>query len=227
MLKPSRLVTTATIAVVAIVAGCDRDDSEPVPEGELIYQEDFSDGNIGDEWEVGVYGGDDEDGEADADLWQVVDGTLHVQGAHNRSLWLQEPLPDEFRVSFTARSESAAGDIKFAVLGDGREHTSGYIGIFGGWNNSLNIIARQDEHGDDRIEGAADQRVHRGQTYQMDVVRTDHRLRWYVDDELFLTYDDSDPLGGDDHRYFAFSNWDSPLYFDDLRIYDLEDAGES
>ena len=41
-----------------------------------------------------------------------------------------------------ASSESPDGDIKFEVFGDGAKHESGYIAIFGGWQNRLNIIAR-------------------------------------------------------------------------------------
>ncbi|MGZ3458496.1 MAG: hypothetical protein ACXU86_08310, partial [Archangium sp.] len=33
------------------------------------------------------------------------------------------------------------------IFGDGSDHASGYVLIHGGWNNSLSIIARLDEHG--------------------------------------------------------------------------------
>ena len=213
------LAITSAVLVLGMFAGCDRDSSETtdeLPDGELVYDENFNDEELGEEWQIGTG-----DREVEEDVWQLVDGTLHVRGAYNSPLWLHEPLPEAFRVSFSARSESSAGDIKFEILGDGKSHESGYIGIFGGWNNSLNIIARLDEHGGDRHAGAAEQRVERGRTYEMDVVRTDNRLRWYVDGELFLTFDDGQPLRGDEHRYFAFNNWEVPLYFDDLRIYDL------
>ena len=206
---------------VAIVWGCDRGDGDTaqvpmgLPDGgELVFEDSFDDDELADHWTTGFEG------------WTVTDGHLTVQGARNDALWLQHPLPDQFRVSFTARSDSAEGDIKFEILGDGTTHESGYVGIFGGWNNRLNIIARLDEHGDDRLEGAAGRTVDPGRTYQMDVVRTDHRLRWYVDGEPFLSYPDNAPLKGDGHRYFAFNNWDSPLTFGDLRIYDLEGSIE-
>ena len=222
----SLYIAIITFIALAMTAGCDcgSDADEPIPEGELVYQEDFSTDELGEEWQLGFYNEEDErDGVEIDEIWQLVDETLHVHGAQNKGLWLDEPLPEEFRVSFTARSEAVAGDIKFEILGDGQANASGYVGIFGGWNNSLNIIARLDEHGDDRLEGAANHRVERGRTYQFDVVRTDHRLRWYVDGELFLTYDDAEPLRGEQHRYFAFNNWETPLYFDDLRIYDVGD----
>ena len=205
-------VASAWCALFLFVAACDRDQSadEPLPTGgEVVFEDDFDRQELGDSWQTGYEG------------WELVDGELKVSGARNDALWLQRPLPEEFRVSFAAKSGSAAGDIKFEILGDGQTHESGYVGIFGGWNNQLNIIARLDEHGDDRLVGAAGYTVEPGRSYQMDVVRTDHRLRWYVDGELFLSYDDPQPLRGEDHRYFGFNNWETPLTFDDLRIYDL------
>lgn len=207
-------VVLSSIAAGSI--GCDRndDDAETLPDGELVYEDDFERDEIGDDWEAG------------GDHWRIEEGQLNVQGARNDGLWLQRPLPEEFRVRFTAQSGSEEGDIKFEILGDGSTHESGYIGIFGGWHNSLNVIARLDEHGDDRLEGADEMRVEPGRVYQMDVVRTDQRLRWFVDGELFLSYDDSDPLSGDEHRHFAFNNYTAPLVFDELRIYDVSGQGD-
>ena len=34
----------------------------------------------------------------------------------------------------------------------------------------------------------------------------------------FLSYDDPQPLEGKGHEYFAFDNWDSDLWFDNLSI---------
>jgi hypothetical protein len=55
----------------------------------------------------------------------------------------------------------------------------------------------------------------------MAVVRTDNRLRWYVDGQAFLTFDDAAPLVGDDHDHFAFNDWAAPVRFDEFRVYDL------
>jgi hypothetical protein len=177
--------------------------------GALVFEDTFDDDAISPQWATGYDG------------WVVRDGSLHVQGARNDALWLQVPLPDQFRVEFTARAESPEGDIKFEILGDGATHESGYIGIFGGWNNRLNLIARLDEHGDDRQVGADGVHVDPAHTYRMAVVRTDHRLRWYVDDALFLVYDDPHPLRGEGHRHFAFNDWTAPVVFDDVRIWDV------
>ena len=36
---------------------------------------------------------------------------------------------------------------KCEIFGDGSDHASGYILVHGGWNNSISVIARLDEHG--------------------------------------------------------------------------------
>ncbi|WNG34242.1 hypothetical protein F0U61_11830 [Archangium violaceum] len=79
--------------------------------------------------------------------WRVVNGQLLSPGVKNNPLWLQAKLPRDVAVEFDVRSESQEGDIKAEIFGDGTDHASGYILIHGGWNNSLSIIARLDEHG--------------------------------------------------------------------------------
>ena len=79
--------------------------------------------------------------------WRVDQGTLHSPGVKNNPLWLKAKLPQNVAVEFDARSQSQEGDIKCEIFGDGTDHASGYVLIHGGWNNSLSIIARLDEHG--------------------------------------------------------------------------------
>src|SRR4051812_36880126 len=102
----------------------------------LPYQDDFSDpGTVQKRyWSSGG-------------LWRVVDGQLVCPGVKQNALWLQAKLPQNVAVEFDARSQSPEGDIKVEIFGDGTDHASGYVLIHGGWNNSLSIIARRDEHG--------------------------------------------------------------------------------
>jgi hypothetical protein len=87
-------------------------------------------------------------------LWRLHDGQLYTAGSGNNPLWLKARLPADVRVSFDVRSEAATGDIKWELFGDGRTHSTGYVFIFGGWDNGarsagagFNRIARLDEHG--------------------------------------------------------------------------------
>ncbi len=179
--------------------------AEPVP----VFSDDFDGSELSEHWST------------TSDAWRIEDGWVTVAGARNEGLWLDVPLPDAVRITFLARGDSPEGDIKFEVFTDGRTHQTGYIGIFGGWDNRLNIIARLDEHGDDRLVGAHGRQVEPGRTYRMAVERNDARVRWYVDDELFIEFDDPDPLRGSDHAHFGFNDWESPVRFDDVRVYDL------
>jgi hypothetical protein len=157
--------------------------------------------------------------------WVVEDGWVHSKGTRNKALWLKKPLPSKVRVEFDVRSESPDGDIKVEIFGDGQQHESGYILIFGGWRNKINTIARLDEHGRDRKEGATGVKVEKGKVYKMAVVRIDNKVRWYLDRdraELLLEYDDPNPLVGERHAHFGFNDWSVPLYFDNLAVYDLE-----
>jgi hypothetical protein len=182
---------------------------DPLTGGTLVFEDSFDGSGIGPEWR------------SEGDHWSIMDGWLAVEGARNDALWLTRPLPDAVRVEFVAKSLSPEGDIKFEIFGDGRTHESGYIAIFGGWRNALNIIARLDEHGDDRLVGQDGVRVEPERVYRFAAVRTDARFQWFVDGQPFLTFDDATPLVGDGHRHFAFNNWTVPLRFDDLRVFDL------
>jgi hypothetical protein len=153
--------------------------------------------------------------------WRIANGEVWAPEAKNNPLWLQMRLPRDAVVEFDARSETAtgdrAGDIKFEIFGNGRDHASGYVCIFGGWGNAISVIARLDEHGRDRKE-RRDRKVEPGHTYHMRVERSGRVLRWYVDGAPFLEYDDPSPLEGAGHDRFGFSGWAADLFFDNLKI---------
>ncbi len=153
--------------------------------------------------------------------WRIVKGELFAPGPKNNPLWLELRLPRDAVVDFDARSETGtgdrAGDIKFEIFGDGRDHASGYVCIFGGWGNQISAIARLDEHGKDRKE-RRDRKVEIGRTYHMRLERRGGALRWLVDGAPFLTFDDPAPLAGEGHDRFGFSGWEADTFFDNLRI---------
>lgn len=148
--------------------------------------------------------------------WKIRDGRVFGQNDRNEGLWLVEPLPARIRVEFDARAESPEGDLKVEVFNTEQRHQTGYVVIMGGWRNTVSIIARLDEHGDDRLE--SELRVEQGRAYRMAIVRTDNVLRWYVDGKLALQYRDEEPIRG---RYFAFNDWAAPVSFDNLKIFQL------
>ncbi|MBI3183702.1 MAG: hypothetical protein HYZ28_16310 [Myxococcales bacterium] len=183
--------------------------------------------------------------------WRVVNGELLSPGVKNNPLWLKAPLPDNVAVELDARSMSPEGDIKVEIFGDGSDHASGYVFIHGGWNNSLSVIARLDEHGtplsrlqQDAQRVAIERRlpsaglvetgvfkrdtrmrvearpfpVKIGQTYRWRIERRGSLLRWLIDGQPFMEFDDPFPLKGPGHDRFGFSSWEAQLYFDNLKV---------
>lgn len=208
-----RSVVFLTAAAVCALSACQRGSapaSTEAAEPRLVFEDDFEREAFGEHWSTEA-----------PDAWSIDEGWVAVAGARNAGLWLDVELPENVRIEFLAKSLSEEGDIKFEVFTDGRTHESGYVGIFGGWNNRLNIIARLDEHGDDRLVGAEGQRVEPERVYRFRIERTGDALEWFVDGEPFLTYEDASPLRGAGHAHFGFNDWDAPLRFDELRIWDL------
>jgi len=153
--------------------------------------------------------------------WRIVNGELFSPGVKNNPLWLQLRLPHDVAIELDARSETGfgnrSGDIKLELFGAGRSHASGYVCIFGGWGNQISAIARLDEHGNDRRE-RHDQKVEIKRTYHLRLERRGHVLSWWIDGQLFLTFDDPAPLFGPGHDRFGFSSWQADLFFDNLRV---------
>lgn len=156
--------------------------------------------------------------------WRIVDGQLNIRNARNRPLWLRRVLPRNARIELDVRSESPDGDIKIEVYGDGSSRATtdsytatSYVVIFGGWGNTLNVLARMDEHGADRVEGPR-RRVEAGRTYHLRIEREGGSVRSFVDDEPLVSMEDPDPLEGRGHDHFAFNDWQAEIWFDNLRI---------
>lgn len=197
----------ATLA--ALLAACSTGGDPPLGSG---FSDDFSRSQLGRDWRN--TGGP----------YKVSDGALHVAGARNHPLWLRRRLPADVRVSFVTWSDSDDGDIKFELFGDGVSFAkqasytaTGYVIIFGGWRNRFNVIARMNEHGDDRQERRGP-RVEKGRRYEIKAERRGGLLRWWVDGQPMLDFDDEAPLKGPGHEHFGFNNWETPLSFDDVRI---------
>jgi len=198
------------MAALFLLAACTPQGDPGIgPEG---FRDDFERSEIGPDW-LSTGG-----------PFSVRNGKLRVKGARNKPLWLRRTLPRDVRIQFDVRSESPEGDIKIEVFGDGvskAEQASytatSYVVIFGGWGNSKNVIARLDEHGDDRVIGPA-YKVVQGKTYRMKIERRGGMLRAWVDDHELARMTDPQPLEGPGHDHFAFNNWQSELWFDNLRI---------
>ncbi|RYG80219.1 hypothetical protein EON77_08290 [bacterium] len=127
------------------------------------------------------------------------------------------------------------GDLKAEVWGDGRSaatalsytNATSYLAILGGWKNTLHVLARINEHGDDRKEVKVDptsddprqKPVNVGQIYRFKIERTDGKtVRYGVDGVDYLTFEDPVPLTGMGHDHFGFNNWQVKTCFDNVKV---------
>lgn len=168
-------------------------------------------------------------------VWRIERGKLCGQNARNRGVWLRRRLPDNARIEVDAESASEDGDIKLEVWGDGRSGATGaayddatsYLVILGGWKNTKHVLARLDEHGDDRKVLVVDPDdddarlapVTPEQVYRLRIERRDGKtIRWAVNGVSYLEYEDPAPLAGPGHEHLGFNDWVAAVCFDNLRI---------
>ena len=205
-----RLLPTFSMLLLGLGAACTPQGDPGI--GAEGFSDDFERTALGPDWH------------STGGPYRVQDGELRVRGARNKPLWLRRTLPRDVRIELDISSESPQGDIKVEVFGDGvskAETTSytatSYVVIFGGWNNSLNVLARMDEHAENRVVGPA-YKVVPGKTYRMKIERRGATITAWVDDHQLASMTDPDPLEGPGHDHFAFNDWDSALHIDNLRI---------
>lgn len=227
------MLARAVAACLGLLAGC-------VPEGPPTPRESASEQPVAaegapfrDDFERAELG---PDYRALSDAWRLEKGWLCVDGAKNRGAWLLRPLPERVRIEFDAIALDAAGDIKVELFGDGRsgatkatyDDASGYVAVLGGWKNSLHVLARLNEHGEDRLAVEVSETeqddprarpVQPGQPYHFKFERRDATVvSWWVNGILYLELSDDEPLTGPGHEYFGFNGWIAPVCFDNLEI---------
>ena len=204
-----------------------RESADADPLLALPFQDDFSRPSIGPAYRTV------------SDAFRIESGRLCARGARNQPLWLRRRLPLNARIEFDATSHSEAGDIKVEAWGDGRSgattvsytNATSYLFILGGWNNSLHVLARLDEHARGRAELRVDPDtddprtapVEPGRPYHFVIERRDGRtVRFSVNEVEILTLTDPSPLAGPGHDHFGFNDWETLVCFDNLDIVPLD-----
>lgn len=158
--------------------------------------------------------------------YRLAEGKLTVSQAHNHPAWLRRRLPTDAVIDLDVLSRSPAGDIKVELYGDGQSFdpdkgtytSTGYVLIFGGWNNTLSVICRQEEHGGGRKAERQDVQVEPGRSYHFTIRRLGGALDWAVDGRPFLAWTDPEPLTGTGHEYLGVNDWEADVSFDNLAI---------
>lgn len=198
--------------------------SGPDPLLTETFEDAFDRGMVGVDWRTVGTG-----------AWRIENGRLCGQRAKNRGIWLARRIPTNARIEFDAQSTSSDGDLKIEAWGDGLSGATGlsytnatsYLAIYGGWKNSLHVLARIDEHGSNRKEIKVDpadddpraRPVSPGQVYRFVIERNDGRtVRFSVNETVIHTMVDGDPLTGTGHDHFGFNDWEVPVCFDNVKV---------
>lgn len=221
--QPKRAATKTPSAKTPSAKTAKRPRPRPGPVITEVFEDDFERKTVGADWY------------RLSNVWKIEDGKLCGEGARNKGVWLRRRLPTNARIEFEATSNSPDGDIKAELWGDGMSgatstsytNATSYLTIFGGWKNRFHVLARIDEHADDRLEirvdpGSAEERekpVVAGRVYAFRVERADGKtVSWWVDGHLMHRLEDPEPLTGEGHEHFGFNDWDVPVCFDNVRI---------
>ena len=196
--------------------------------GTPVFQDNFERSQFGPKWRLESRG------------WRITEGGVTNTSARNKGVWLLEKLPQgdlriEFSVTSTAFEKTQKdgqkkrvfpGDIKCEAFNKEPTHQTGYIFIFGGWNNTVNRIARLEEHGTGPGAHVADGKrlaVKADHAYRMKIVRIGNTMAWFADDQLLVQMTDGELIRG---AHFGFNNWEAHLRFDDLAVYSLPDKSK-
>lgn len=176
--------------------------------------------------------------QAQTGAWHIENGRLCGRHAQNHGVWLNKILPVNARIEFDAIADTNEGDLKAEIWGDGQSHATAmsytnatsYLAILGGWKNKFHVLARINEHGNDRKEIKVDPEsddpkekpVVAGQIYHFKIERTDGKVvHLSVNGEQYLTYDDPSPLVGMGHDHFGFNDWEVKVCFDNVKVVPL------
>jgi hypothetical protein len=182
-------------------------------DGTEIFRDEFDGSELGPHWHATA-----------AEGVVVEHGVVKVKELKNHPLWLDVALPDDVRIELDVWAQDEEGDVKIELAGDGKSVAtsvnyiaSGYVLVFGGWNNTLHVIARKNEHGRDRAT-ATEPTVTPGRRYHFVITRSGGDILWEVDGKELLSFEDPTPLRGAGHDRFALSAWDAETHFDNVVI---------
>jgi hypothetical protein len=216
--KPAAPAKTSPAKSAAPIAA-----AKPGPTISAPWSDNFDRAELGSEWRTL------------SPAWKIQNGKLCVRGARNKGAWLSRRLPTNARIEFDAYAESPEGDLKVELWGDGESgataasytNATSYLAILGGWKNKKHVLARINEHGDDRLEIDVDplsddermRAVAAGQAYHFKIERADGKtLVVAVNGTVYFELADREPLQGAGHEHFGFNDWDAPVCFDNLKV---------
>jgi hypothetical protein len=122
------------------------------------------------------------------------------------------------------RKYEYAADLNAVICADGRDISSGYSFMFGGWDDRGSQIVRGVElvGENPRVTIPREASTHRRWFY-IKLRKNGNRLSYWVDGSLVATYDDPKPLTGD---RFALWSWDNGIMVAQCRVSTDASGGE-
>lgn len=155
--------------------------------GEVIAQDDFSDGLIGIDWETVSDG-----------YWTIEDGVLKQSSTNTDTARYANTGAAVYygdstwsNYTYTVEATKTGGDegflIPFAVI----DSNNNYFWNIGGWGNTSSALQRVSNGTKSDKLGSTDKPVYieTGKTYQIKVVVSGNNVKCYLDDELYVDYD--------------------------------------
>ncbi|MFH0954243.1 MAG: protein kinase [Verrucomicrobiota bacterium] len=178
----------------------------------LVADEDFSDPHHFEaDWQVcGGYG-------------SIEGGEMRLYGGEPQTLLFRKPLMGDVRIEFECHQESIyLNDIACFISairsGNWREiPSSGYEFKYGGFSNSVNVLARSDK----RLWSASASPLVRGKKFRVMAERVGPRLRMVVNDQEIFRVTDTDPLSGSDRTAVGVHGWMADTRYSSIRVYSL------
>jgi hypothetical protein len=132
-------------------------------------------------------------------------------GAVNPVLWSKSILDGDLTVEIyaatpmdPARGERSPADINVTICGNGVDLSSGYSFVFAGASKTVNRLYRRDEIVVEKPFMLMARNVHQGWFY-IRIEKSGGHLRYYVDDNLILEYDDPKPLSGGRVAFWSYN----------------------
>lgn len=161
--------------------------------------------------------------------WELTEEGLHLPAGGMGFVVFRHPLPGDVRLEFTATISgrflddlSCFANVPTKRLQSRFFQTSlplhGYEFKVGGWDNTRNQINRLGEPLAIRLQSS----LREGDMHHVVAEHRGTRLRLWLDDELILEADDSEPLAGGDLGVCGLSTWFADVTWHEVRISRLD-----